>query len=432
MRQFINGTVNDYITLEKKAKGKCIRFKNQEFPPFFSPNSGDIGFEVEENSNNAILLVSRNISYKGTNRSINEWLKNGQKIFPSFDILREWLVTEIGAEFGITHDKYNDLGKNYSFISETGMLYLDEQRLFAYLKQKVIGQDLALSQLSKVTVRHCARKKPARPAVLFAVGPSGVGKTRTAEYLCAAIVNQNEDSNYHFLRLDMTEYQESHRVSQLIGAPQGYVGHGDGSQLTDAIRANPRTIILFDEIEKAHPSILRVLMNAMDAGRISSSSRNGNGYNLDFRYAIFVFTSNLDASGIIKEIKLEDGSMQFASIDEVCRRRLKNSGIAPEIIGRISRFLVYFPLSREDRAKIIILSIAEIAEEYGLSLGDVAPNVVISIMNKLRGNDFGARPAKFLIDEELGAICMSAAQQGVSKINIIGPPYAYEQINPKF
>ena len=109
---------------------------------------------------------------------------------------------------------------------------------------------------------------------MFAVGPSGVGKTRAAEALAQALNGLLEaGAGYQFLRLDMAEYQESHRVSQLLGAPQGYVGHGEGSQLLDTLAANPRTIVLFDEIEKAHPSILRVLMNAMDAGRLSSSSR---------------------------------------------------------------------------------------------------------------------------------------------------------------
>src|SRR5205807_2293117 len=104
--------------------------------------------------------------------------------------------------------------------------------------------------------------------VVFAVGPSGVGKTRTAEAMAQVLREVDEDNEaYQFLRLDMTEYQEAHRVSQLIGAPQGYIGHGEGSQLIDALRANRRTIVLFDEIEKAHPAILRVLMNAMDAGR---------------------------------------------------------------------------------------------------------------------------------------------------------------------
>jgi len=437
MRQFITGSERDYLSLENKAQGKCIRFKNQELPPTFSPGTAHIGFEVDEISNRATLWVSENIAYSGSNQAISQWLRNGKKTFSTFNKLRKWIVTEIKAEFDFEPTSEQVTSRNQRELTdieevqnnlpnEDEALYLDEDRLLEDLKTKVIGQDMALTHMCKATVRHCARKRPTRPAVLFAIGPSGVGKTRTAECLCEAITKQNEEVNYNFLRLDMTEYQESHRVSQLIGSPQGYIGHGEGSQLLDAIRSNPRTIILFDEIEKAHPAILKVLMNAMDAGRISSPSRNQNSHTVDCRYAIFIFTSNLDASGILGEAEANFASLQSAEVDDVCRRKLKASGIAPEIIGRIGRFLLYFPLGQKERAKIMTMSIAEMTQEYGLILDYVAPEVIISFMKQMKGNDFGARPAKYLIDEELGGICASAAQQGHKTIKIIGPPYRCE------
>ena len=183
-------------------------------------------------------------------------------------------------------------------------LYLDEEVLFQQLHKRILGQDDALKGLAAVMVRHLARQRPARPAVIFAVGPSGVGKTRTAEVMAQVLREFDDENNgYQFLRLDMTEYQEAHRVSQLIGAPQGYIGHGDGSQLADSLRANPRTIVLFDEIEKAHSAILRVLMNAMDAGRLSTAARSADGREIDCRHAVFMFTSNMDAKSILDELQ---------------------------------------------------------------------------------------------------------------------------------
>ena len=133
--------------------------------------------------------------------------------------------------------------------------------------------------------------------------------------------------------LTMNEYQEAHRVSKLLGAPQGYIGHGEGSQLLDTLRANPRTIILFDEIEKAHSAILRVLMNAMDAGRISGTSQSSVGREVDCCKAIFLFTSNLNANDLLEEIQIRQAFGNRPIEDEICRRRLHASGIAPEIVG---------------------------------------------------------------------------------------------------
>jgi len=234
----------------------------------------------------------------------------------------------------------------------------------------------------------------------------------------------DDDNGYQFLRLDMTEYQEAHRVSQLIGAPQGYIGHGEGSQLLDALRANPRTIVLFDEIEKAHPSILRVLMNAMDAGRLSTASRSANGREVDCRQAVFMFTSNLDAKDILDELESRTAFGNRAVEDEVCRRRLHAAGVAPEIVGRIGRFLVYRILSPEIRAEIVALAISDVAEEYGLRVAYIEPTVIVELMQKARSQSFGVRPERFLIDDLLGGAFAKTAKQGASgPIVVVGPPF---------
>ena len=304
-------------------------------------------------------------------------------------------------------------------------LYLDESALFERLHGRILGQDDALRRLAAVMVRHLARRRPARPAVVFAVGPSGVGKTRTAEVMAEVFREFDDENNgYQFLRLDMTEYQEAHRVSQLIGAPQGYVGHGEGSQLLDALRANPRTIVLFDEIEKAHPSILRVLMNAMDAGRLSTASRSANGREVDCRHAVFMFTSNLDAKSILDELESLNAFGNRAVEDDVCRRRLHAAGIAPKIVGRIGRVLFYRPLSPEIRAEIVALAISEIAEEYGFRVAYVEPGVIVELMQKARSQSFGVRPERFLIDDLLDGAFAKAAKHDVTEpVVVVGPPF---------
>jgi ATP-dependent Clp protease ATP-binding subunit ClpA len=306
---------------------------------------------------------------------------------------------------------------------------LDESALFTKLTSKLKGQDEAMKSMVRVVARHCAKITPERPAVMFAVGPSGVGKTKSAEELPAAIKELIEEQDaYQYLRLDMSEYQEAYRVSQLLGAPQGYVGHNEGSQLVDKLRTNPKTIILFDEIEKAHPTILRALMNAMDAGRISSASADGSGSReIDCRESIFIFTSNTGANSIINEVTSRGAFSNPALTDDICRRNLRSAGIAPEILGRIGRFLVYKPLDENNKIEIITLAVTEVAKEYGVNVQYIEPEVIAAILLSSKGNDFGVRPEKYMIDDMLGGVFASAFKNGhTSNVQITAYPLGYK------
>jgi ATP-dependent Clp protease ATP-binding subunit ClpA len=246
---------------------------------------------------------------------------------------------------------------------------------------------------------------------LFAVGPTGVGKTKTAEALPAALKSLYQDAaDFGALRLDMGEYQEAHRISQLLGSPQGYVGYGDGAQLVDALALNPRTIVLFDEIDKAHPDILRALMNAMDAGRLSSARPTATGREIDCRQAVFFFTSNFDAAGILKDLEERAAFAQPAVVDEVCRRRLRAAGVAPELVGRVGTFLAFRPLSPETRAEIVALAVATVGREYGVTVARIDPGVIVTVLASTQRQAFGARPDEYLVDELLGDAFARAAQ----------------------
>lgn len=440
-----------FSKLEEEAKGVCIRYRNQTLPSNCNPNTADIGFEVDQDSGAARLLVIHGIQYTGEDSEIREWFETGIIEFPSFQNLEEWVKGPLNTAFrnpptecrqpprsnpeNIPESSITDMNAIHASIPDRKqVVYLDEDELFSKLKEHIMGQDSALSVTSSVVVRHLARKQPERPAVLFAIGPTGVGKTRTAEVLATVLRELTESNNaYQYLRLDMSEYQEAHRVSQLLGAPQGYIGHGEGSQFIDALRANPHIIVLFDEFEKAHQDVSRAIMNAMDAGRISSSSNGDGGREIDCRHAIFIFTSNLDADAILDELETRSVYDNREVTDEVCRRRLKASGIPPEIIGRIGRFLVYRPLTGTTRAAIIALAITEVAKEYGVNVVYVEPDVVIEIMKKGRSDDFGIRPEKFLIDDMLGGVFAKAAQNGMTQpVRITSNPHEcipFEQEN---
>jgi ATP-dependent Clp protease ATP-binding subunit ClpB len=448
MNQFFTYTDAQYDGLKERAKWACIKFDDQQMPSRCVPERARIGFEIDPDGTTAKLLVALGTRYDGQDSSVAGWLRDGCKDFETFESLRDWIRGPLASVFQsasvasaersavedghVVTSQLTDMGAvSDGLRDQCHAMYLDEERVYEELQNRVLGQKNALRVLASVMARHCARQSPARPAVLFAVGPSGVGKTRTAEILPDVLRQFADDHNgYQFLRLDMNEYQEAHRVSQLLGAPQGYAGHGEGSQLIDALRANSKTIVLFDEIEKAHPAILRVLMNAMDAGRLSTPTRSSSGREIDCKHSVFVFTSNLDAKDVLDELETREALGNREIEDEVCRRRLHAAGIAPEIVGRIGRFLVYIPLLPETRAKIVALSIAEVASEYGLNVQYVEPNVIVDLMKKVRSENFGVRPERFLIDDALGTAFAKTAAAGIdSPVRVCGEaPYQCEPV----
>jgi hypothetical protein len=432
MNQFFDGTDADYEGLAIRAISHCVRYRSQAMPPGSTPTHVHVGFEINPLNEAATLYVERGVQYSGSSQVVREWLRLGEKRCVDFDALRRWIQEDLAKAYDQTptsargtSEPLTDLQAVSASLNPKRVAYLDETEVFNRLAQRVRGQDSALQILASQTCRHLAKPSPTRPAVFFAVGETGVGKTHSAENLAKILSEmRNDQAHCSFVRLDMAEYQESNRISQLTGAPQGYIGFGEGSQLVDALRANPKTVVLFDEIEKAHPSILRALMNMMDAGRLSTASKANGSREIDCRSSLIIFTSNLEATGIIDELQQRNAFGQTDIEDEVCRRRLKAAGISPEIVGRIARFLVFRPLSADARAEIVTLAVADVAREYGLEVHRIAPTVIVNIMETIRCHGFGVRPERYQIDELLGGkFAQWAAKSGCQPIEVKGPPF---------
>ncbi|MCW2248186.1 ATP-dependent Clp protease ATP-binding subunit ClpA [Azospirillum fermentarium] len=286
---------------------------------------------------------------------------------------------------------------------------VDAGRLGSCLLARVRGQDRAVAAIADEAARHTAKTQPRRPLSLFMIGTTGVGKTLAARCLAEAL-SAESGAGYGWLRLDMCEYQERHRVSQLLGAPQGYIGHGDGAQLTDALRRNPRTVVLFDEIEKAHPDIFRTLMNAMDVGRLSSPTVRDGNWEIDCRHALFCFTSNIDAGAIIGTLAQQGVLDDPKAIDAQCRSRLRSSSLPAELVGRITRFIPFVPITDDIRAEVAALGIQELGREYGLTVTRVAPDVTGFVLSEAGDTLFGVRPDEYLADRLLGPVFAAAAR----------------------
>jgi hypothetical protein len=454
MIQFLIGDDQAFEALVQQATRACVVFSQQLMPPGTAPSRARVGFEVNAEDGTARLLVDRGIEYQGSNQDIRRWFAEGEMRFHSFDRLRGWIQEDLKGCYVLTTPPSAQgalPGQSVASPAEltdleavmkqapksSGAVYIDDSELLTQMVARIRGQDEAMRLLARVICRHLARRSPRRPATVMALGPTGVGKTAAAEWLPQALRTLDPAGpGYGYLRLDMSEYQERHRISQLLGAPQGYVGYGEGAQLVDTLAANPKTIVLFDEIEKAHPDILRALMNAMDAGRLTRAAATGQSREVDCRESVFLFTSNLDATGILKEVSERRVFGSREVLDGVCRRRLRAAGVAPELVGRIGSFLVFGALTPRSRAEIVTLSVSRVAEEYGLRLVTIAPGVVTSILAACPDEGFGARPDEYLVDDMLGACFAEAARNDtLSPLMLGGPPYhctpcKHEQTRP--
>jgi len=260
-------------------------------------------------------------------------------------------------------------------------------RLEDTLHQRVIGQDQAVTAVADAILRSRAGiQDPDRPIGSFLfLGPTGVGKTELAKALAQVLF----DDERAMVRIDMSEYMEKFAVSRLIGAPPGYVGYEEGGQLTEAVRRRPYAVVLFDEIEKAHPDVFNVLLQVLDDGRITDSQ----GRTVDFKNTIIILTSNLGSQFILEDM-LENGELSQQTRDQVTA--LLRRSFRPEFLNRLDDTVFYKPLARDEIGKIVELMAADLrrrmeAKELKLELTDAALEQIVT-----GGYDpvYGARPLK--------------------------------------
>jgi ATP-dependent Clp protease ATP-binding subunit ClpB len=268
------------------------------------------------------------------------------------------------------------------------LLSLDER-----LHERVIGQDPAVKAVADAVRRNRAGLgDPARPIGSFLfLGPTGVGKTE----LCKALAEQLFDDERAIIRIDMSEYMEQHAVARLIGAPPGYVGYEEGGALTEAVRRRPYSIILFDEVEKAHRDVFNVLLQVLDDGRLT----DGHGRTVDFRNTLLVMTSNIGSEHIQQ---LSETGGTDIEIEMKVRLALKQY-FRPEFLNRIDETIIFNRLSREDLARIVEIQVRHL--EKRLADRKITLKLTDAARKKLAedGYDpvYGARPLKRLIQQQL-------------------------------
>ena len=311
-----------------------------------------------------------------------ERVKKNERSLVQENVTDEEIAKIISRWTGIPVTKLNEGEKEKT-------LHLEEE-----LHKRVIGQDEAVTLVSDAILRSKAGiKDPTKPIGSFLfLGPTGVGKTELAKTLAASLF----DDENNMIRIDMSEYMEKYSVSRLIGAPPGYVGYEEGGQLTEAVRRKPYSVVLFDEIEKAHPDVFNVLLQVLDDGRITDSQ----GRTVDFKNTILILTSNIGSSYLLDGIE-EDGSISEQA-QEMTMNDLR-AGFRPEFLNRLDEIVMFKPITKENINGIVSILMKELNErladkEIKVELSD---NAIDFIVDEAYDPTFGARPLKRYIQKNV-------------------------------
>ncbi|KKK86182.1 hypothetical protein LCGC14_2765800, partial [marine sediment metagenome] len=296
----------------------------------------------------------------------------------------------------VTPDQIADVVAKWTHIPVARLAESERDKLMRMedrLRQRVVGQDEAVRAVSEAVRRNRAGLgDPRRPIGSFLfLGPTGVGKTE----LCKALAEQLFDTEDHMIRIDMSEFMEQHSVARLIGAPPGYVGYEEGGRLTEAVRRSPYSVILFDEMEKAHPDVFNVLLQVLDDGRLT----DGQGRTVNFRNTLIIMTSNI-ASQLVQAMAEKDA--EAWEIEMQLGEALK-AHFRPEFLNRIDETIVFHSLSKEHIARIVEIQVAQLARRLARR------NIAVTLTPEARdllaelGFDpsFGARPLKRLIQQKV-------------------------------
>ena len=316
----------------------------------------------------------------------------------------------------VTADDIADIVSRWTGIPVTKMMQSERERLLHLedeLHRRVVGQDEAVQAVSDAVRRSRAGlQDPKRPIGSFIfLGTTGVGKTELAKALAAALFD-DEDM---MTRIDMSEYQEKHSVSRLVGAPPGYVGYDEGGQLTEAVRRKPYSVVLFDEIEKAHPDVFNILLQVLDDGRLTDNK----GRTVNFKNTIIIMTSNMGSSYI--QQRFQQTGLTGQALEETKKGVLDmlRQTIRPEFLNRIDDIIMFRPLSEREIEEIVHLQVASVARrlaEQGISL-EVSPAAIALVARAGFDPEYGARPVKralqrLLLDDLSRAILAGTVTSG--------------------
>ena len=321
----------------------------------------------------------------------------------------------------VSQEEIADIVSKWTGVPVTRLVEGEREKLLRLdevLHESVVGQDEAVTLVSEAILRARAGiKDPRRPIGSFLfLGPTGVGKTELARTLASTLF----DSADNIVRLDMSEYMEKHSVARLIGAPPGYVGYDEGGQLTEAVRRKPYSVVLFDEIEKAHPDVFNVLLQVMDDGRITDSQ----GHTVDFKNTVIIMTSNIGSRYLTEGVS---GDQIPDTVRDSVMTELRQ-GFRPEFLNRIDDVILFKPLTLEEITEIVDLLLAQLNARLADRQIVIEFDQAASAWIGEKGYDpvYGARPLKRFLQKQVetrlarGILSGDVAEQSTVRFTLDG------------
>ncbi len=367
--------------------------------------------EIENAERNYDLNKAAELRY-GKLRELENALAENEKIKDASTSSEKKLLRE-----EVTEDEIADIVSRWTGIPVTRLLEGEREKLLKLdeiLHKRVVGQDEAVNLVADAVLRaRSGIKDPKRPIGSFIfLGPTGVGKTELAKTLAEALF----DSEENLIRIDMSEYMEKHSVSRLVGAPPGYVGYDEGGQLTEAVRRRPYSVILFDEIEKAHPDVFNILLQVLDDGRITDS----HGHVVDFKNTVIIMTSNIGSQALLDGIV--DGIIPLSTKEQVTQ--MLRESFRPEFLNRVDDIVFFKPLSEDEVKAIVKILIGHLSSRLSdrqieLNFTDEALKFIAKA-----GYDpvYGARPLKRYIthnvETKLARALIAGGIREKAKVNV--------------
>lgn len=350
------------------------------FPPSCTPTEATLGFC--RIGSRYLLYTRPQVSYYGPIHALCEFFAPGMRSFPDFSTLTSRL-RQIGRELCGQTTEEDDLPPLF-------------RQIRSGLEQHVIGQEAAVEAAAFRLYTHLSKKSPARPLSLVLYGPTGTGKSELGKSIPSVLQRLFPQQRWQFIWTELNTFTEPHSVYRLTGSPPGYVGYDD-RPVFEAVRRNPYTVFMFDELDKAHPEVLKVFMSILDEGRCAARQEDPHGRReLDFRRCIFIFTTNFDLTGRKLSPGFAASSPQrpceaaysplemplprrLSDRDDQARRAMVHSGVLREIAGRFTGLIGFQIPDEASRLAITAKQISALGREFGLQIVSIAPDIVAAL-----------------------------------------------------